>query len=347
MCPALMKNACCLMVQMNKNVYLQLISLSICYSLPKFLQLYAFPPTAPNPSASRQKKPGEALLGIRAFGSQRPWRLPIRGEHGGAAPVVPSAQRFPFAQRPPALLLPVSVQLLQLSPGTLAGHRARRPIPISQSSAPATSSSRLLLLLLLLPLPPARHEGMEAAAVATRGQPGTVVLPLQQADGPNGPLADGAGGSGVGGSPGLDAGVAEHVSAGLHGSGALEGIHADAADPDGSRRCWLLPGLLHCCSRTGLLAAAGRTRRLGFHWWHSGVPRPLVGLTSSSVTGSTRRFLGHLAGPGGSSLDGSTQRLLRHWQHSEAPQTLAALGSSSAASVSQAECWGTTQRWWP
>lgn len=162
--------------------------------------------------------------------------------------VVPCGHHFTSPRR--SSRQPVPFQVIQFSPGTLAGHRARCPVSIGESSTPATSRSRILLLLPLLPLPPAHHEGMEAAAAPRCGQHGAVVLPLQQADGPDGPLADRAGGSGVGGSLGLDAAVAEHVSAGLHGSGALQEIHADVADPDGPWRCCLLPDFCHCCART-------------------------------------------------------------------------------------------------
>ncbi|XP_053808354.1 uncharacterized protein LOC128793250 [Vidua chalybeata] len=205
------------------------------------LNLPQIPPSSANPTppvfkrcANGQKKPGEALLSILVFSLDGPRRIHIKSDHAGAVLVVPCGHRFISPWQPPSQ--PVPSQVLHLSSGTLAGHRARCPVPIGESSAPATSRSRVLLRLLLLPLPPAQHEGMEAAG-ATRGHPGTVVQPLQQADGPDGPLADRAGGSGVGGSLGLDAGVAEHVSAGLHGSsGALQEIHADAADPDGSWR---------------------------------------------------------------------------------------------------------------
>lgn len=216
----------------------------------------------------QRQKPFQALLIMLVVTSLGPWKLPIESDDRGTVLVVPRGHGFVSPRW--AAPQPVSIQVLLLSAGTLAGHGAGRSIPVGQSSATATSRSQILPLLLLPPLPPAHHEGMEAAA-ATWGLRDTAFLLRQVTDAPDGPSAAWTGASGVRSSQGLDAGTAEDVSAGFHGSGALQGIHADVAEP-GTWRCSPLPVLCHCCSWTRLFSVTARTWRLDFHLWHSEIP---------------------------------------------------------------------------
>ena len=172
--------------------------------------------------------------------------------------------------------MPVAVPLPRQAPDTLAGHGgAALPKLGGESPAPGTCGAPLLLPPSLPPQPqPWPRVGMEAA-LATVGHPGVVILYLQAADGPDGLPAERAGGSDGGGSPALDAGMAERMPARVHASGVFEGTQADGAGvpppgaPGGSRHCQLMPGRLQCCCRdlvscqvlAGLdvSSAAGRT----------------------------------------------------------------------------------------
>ena len=173
---------------------------------------------------------------------------------------------------------PVAVPLPGQAPDTLAGHGgAALPKLGGESPAPGTCGAPLLLPPPLPPQPQPRpwpRVGMEAALV-TAGHPSVVLLYPQAADGPDGLPAERAGGSDGGGSPALDAGMAEGMPARVHASGVFEGTQADGAGvpppgaPGGSRRRRLVPGRLQCCCRDSVScqvlagldvsSAAGRT----------------------------------------------------------------------------------------
>lgn len=158
MCPALMKNACCLMVQMNKNVYLQLISLSICYSLPKFLQLYAFPPTAPNPSSKQAEETRRSSSRHPGFRFTAAMEAAHQGgaRRGGArCPLRPALPvRSAATCSPPARFCPAPAALSGHAGGAQgsaadphqpifgAGHLQQPPPPAAPAAAAAASAPR-------------------------------------------------------------------------------------------------------------------------------------------------------------------------------------------------------------
>lgn len=168
---------------------------------------------------------------------------------------------------------------------------AALPTLSGESLALGTSGAPLLLLP-PPPLPPRPRVGTEAAA-ATAGRPSTLILYLQAADGHDGPPAERAGGSDGGGSPALDAGMAERMPARVHASGAFEGTQADGAGvpprghPGGSRRRRLMPGRLQCCCwdsvSSQLLVGLD-----GCRWQDSVAPWLLAGHNVWRAVGRTR-----------------------------------------------------------